>query len=266
MSADPNGRPRPGGDRSPRALAVGLLVLIAVGPFLSAAKPRPATVDRWQGERERMVAKQIEARGVRTPKVLEAMRRVPRHEFVPAPERWAAYEDSALPIGHGQTISQPFIVASMTELLAVGPGQSVFEVGTGSGYQAAVLAELGVRVVTVEIVEALARRAEKTLRRLNYADRVEVRSGDGFEGWPPRAPYDGILITCAVPEVPPPLLAQLKPGGRLVAPIALPAGRQVLTLVIKAADGTVSSREVMDVRFVPLTGPHGARPRAGEGP
>jgi protein-L-isoaspartate(D-aspartate) O-methyltransferase len=240
-------------------LIAALLAAAALRPAPAGARPQPATVDRWQAERVRMVAVQIEARGVTATAVLQALRDVPRHEFVAEPERWAAYEDSALPIGHGQTLSQPYLVALMTDLLEVGAGHRVLEVGTGSGYQAAVLAELGVQVFTVEIVDALARRARKTLKRLHYADRVEVKSGDGFSGWPEHKPFDGILVTCAVPEVPPPLLEQLRPGGRLVAPIGAADGRQVLTVVTKGTDGTLTTREVLDVRFVPLTGPHGSK-------
>src|SRR4029453_2340438 len=176
-----------------------------VGPASSAGDPALA--------RSRMVEEQIAARGVRDPEVLRAMSVVPRDEFVPAGVRNDAYLDQPLGIGHGQTISQPYIVALMTELAAVKPGDRVLEIGTGSGYQAAILAELGARVHSIEIVEPLARSAAETLRRLGY-DRVEVRHGDGYRGWPEAAPFAAIVATAAPPDVPPALLAQLAPRRR----------------------------------------------------
>src|SRR5262245_42108061 len=164
--------------------------------------------------RDRMVATQLEARGIKDARVLAAMRTVPRHEFVPDALAGSAYADSALPIGHAQTISQPYIVALMTELARLGPTSTVLEVGTGSGYQAAVLAEVAKAVYSIEIVEPLARRAEATLARLGYG-RVHVRAGDGYRGWPEAAPFDAILVTAAPDQVPAPLIAQLAPGGRL---------------------------------------------------
>ena len=186
-------------------------------------------------------------------RVLDAMRRVPRHEFVPPAERDQAYDDRPLPIGHGQTISQPYIVALMTDLLAVEPGDAVFELGTGSGYQAAVLAALGARVHTVEIVAPLAEAAAERLARLGYSG-VAPRAGDGYDGWPERAPFDGIVVTAAATHVPPPLVQQLRPGGRMVIPVGPAFMVQQLLLVEKDADGTVRTRALLPVAFVPLTG------------
>lgn len=205
-------------------------------------------------ERDAMVATQIEAREVNDTEVLGAMRRVPRHEFVPEQVRRRAYADTPLPIGHGQTISQPFIVAFMTERLDLGPGDRVLEVGTGSAYQAAILAELVREVVTIEIVEPLARSAAARLERLGYRN-VTVLHGDGYYGYRPAAPFDAIIVTAAASHVPPPLIDQLRPGGR----IAIPVGRgwtQNLLLVEKDREGETSTRNLMAVRFVPLTGEH----------
>jgi protein-L-isoaspartate(D-aspartate) O-methyltransferase len=208
------------------------------------------------GERERaheraaMVKEQIEARGVRDPAVLAALRRVPRHLFMPEPERAYAYGDGPLPIGEGQTISQPYIVALMTELAAVKAGDRVLEVGTGSGYQAAVLAEIGAEVYTIEIVEPLADRSRELLADLGY-DKVEVRFGDGYRGWPEKAPFAAVLITAAPPEIPQPLLDQLAVGGRLVAPVG--EHDQDLVVVRRTAQG-FERQTVLPVRFVPMTG------------
>jgi protein-L-isoaspartate(D-aspartate) O-methyltransferase len=199
-----------------------------------------------------MVENQIASRGVRDPRVLAAMAKVPRHLFIP-PALWdEAYADYPLPIGEGQTISQPYIVAFMTDALAIRPEDKVLEVGTGSGYQAAVLAELAADVYSVEIVDELAARATHTLQALGYG-RVQVRQGDGFFGWPEAAPFDAVIITCATRSVPPPLLAQLKDGGRLILPLEHEDGYQVLTLVTKTG-GKTSTRAILDVRFVPMTG------------
>jgi len=203
-------------------------------------------------KRKRMVATQIAARGVRDPLVLRAMSDVPRHLFVPAGSVDLAYEDYPLAIGEGQTISQPFIVALMTERLALGKDAKVLEIGTGSGYQAAVLARIAARVFTIEIHEALARQAAATLERLGVRN-VEVRSGDGFFGWPEETPFDGVMVTCAVADVPQALFAQLKEGGRLVLPLGDPRTFQVLTVVTKRRGKPVTD-EVLDVRFVPMTG------------
>jgi protein-L-isoaspartate(D-aspartate) O-methyltransferase len=200
--------------------------------------------------RERMVAEQIEARGVNDPAVLAAMRRVPRERFVPEPMRAMAYEDRPLPVGEGQTISQPYIVGLMTELAAVRPGARVLEVGTGSGYQAAVLAELGAEVYTIEIVDPLARTAARTLAAQGYT-AVHVRTGDGYEGWPEAAPFDAVIVTAAPPQVPEPLRQQLKEGGRLVVPVG--EGAQELKVITRTDTG-FSDRTILPVRFVPMTG------------
>jgi len=201
-------------------------------------------------ERERMVAQQIEARGLSDPRVLAAMRKVPRHAFVPAEEARLAYGDHPLPIGLGQTISQPYIVAFMTEALALRGGETVLEVGTGSGYQAAVLGEIAAQVYTIEIVEPLARRAEALLRELGYAN-VHVRAGDGYAGWPEAGPFDAIMVTAAAPRVPEPLKQQLKDGGRMILPVG--EEWQELLLVVRRGQ-RYEERRVLPVRFVPMTG------------
>lgn len=187
--------------------------------------------------------------------VMQAMGKVPRHAFVPIEHRHLAYQNTPLPIAAGQTISQPLIVALMTELLQPKPGDVVLEVGTGSGYQAAVLAELVAQVYSVEIVDSLAESAARTLQELGY-DNVTVRAGDGYQGWPEHAPFDGIIVTAAADELPAPLLQQLKPGARLVIPVGEEHGYQELLLVEVGADGQIVSRSVLPVRFVPLTGEH----------
>jgi protein-L-isoaspartate(D-aspartate) O-methyltransferase len=211
-----------------------------------------ASEQDFRKEREAMVRDQIAARGVRDARVLEAMLRVPRHLFVPEASRARAYGDHPLPIGRGQTISQPFIVAFMTERLAIEPGEKVLEVGTGSGYQSAVLACLTDRVFSVEIDGELAREAAAALRKLGYGT-VRVREGDGFFGWPEEAPFDAVIVTCAASRVPPPLIEQLGEGGRLIIPIEKGPLSQTLTLVTKK-NGKTAVRELLDVLFVPMTG------------
>lgn len=184
------------------------------------------------------------------PRVLDAMARVPRHRFVPESQRRHAYEDRPLPIGHGQTISQPYVVALMTSLLRPERDQKILEIGTGSGYQAAVLAELGAQVYTIEIVEPLGRQAAKQLRA--YPD-VHTRIGDGYQGWPEHAPFDAIMVTAAVTPIPPTLLAQLKPGGRMVIPVGSQWRSQALMLVEKDPSGRIRQDRIIPVRFVPLT-------------
>jgi len=186
-----------------------------------------------------------------SPQVLTAMGTVPRHLLIPERVRPFAYADRPLPIGHGQTISQPYIVALMTELLRPDPKDVVLEVGTGSGYQAAVLSLLVGQVYTIEIVEDLARRAAADLARLGYAN-VTVRAGDGYKGWPRHAPFDGIVVTAAPKEVPPPLIAQLKPGGRLVMPLEDASGHQSLIVLEKDRSGRMVKQSIIAVRFVPL--------------
>ncbi|MCE5271138.1 protein-L-isoaspartate(D-aspartate) O-methyltransferase [bacterium] len=201
-------------------------------------------------ERLAMVETQIRARGVRDRNVLRAMERVPRHQFVPADQQGQAYGDYPLPIGQGQTISQPYIVALMSELLEIRPGCRVLEIGTGSGYQAAVLAEMGARVWSLEILPSLAATADRLLHRLGYRS-VAVRAGDGYAGWPEEAPFDGIILTAAPVEVPGPLLDQLAEAGRLV----VPEGRHLQELVLYTRKGgKVARREIIPVRFVPMTG------------
>jgi len=207
------------------------------------------------GERERMVREQIAGRGVSAPRVLAALREVPRHEFVPLQRRDRAYADTPLPIGHGQTISQPYIVGYMTEKLALDANDRVLEVGTGSAYQAAILAQLVRHVVSIEIIEPLARAAAERLRRLGFAN-VTVLHGDGYYGHPADAPYDAIIVTAAASHVPPPLIAQLVPGGRMVIPVGRTGWTQNLLLVEKDETGEVSTRNLLPVRFVPLTGEH----------
>ncbi|HEX2825654.1 MAG TPA: protein-L-isoaspartate(D-aspartate) O-methyltransferase [Burkholderiales bacterium] len=186
-------------------------------------------------------------------RVMQALARVPRHRLVAAGDERVAYRNQPLSIGQGQTISQPFIVALMTDLLEIKPGDKVLEIGTGSGYQAAVLAELGAKVYSIEIVEPLGREASRRLKELGYAS-VETRIGDGYQGWPEQAPFDSIIVTAAPPEVPDELTRQLRPGGRLVIPLGPQLGAQTLYLIRKGSDGGVSRRPVLAVRFVPLTG------------
>jgi protein-L-isoaspartate(D-aspartate) O-methyltransferase len=208
--------------------------------------------DDFAAARERMVERQLAAagRGITDPRVLAVMGQVPRHEFVPAELRDQAYADHPLPIGHDQTISQPFVVAFMTEQLAPKPGDKVLEIGTGSGYQAAVLAGLVKVVYSIEIIEPLARRAAADLRRLGYAN-VIVRAGDGYKGWPEAAPFDAIIVTCAPDHVPQPLVDQLAEGGRMIIPVGGALGQE-LHLLRKQA-GKVGQQAVLPVRFVPMT-------------
>jgi protein-L-isoaspartate(D-aspartate) O-methyltransferase len=203
-------------------------------------------------EREAMVAVQIEGRGVRDPRVLAALRRVPREWFVPPGLAADAYDDNPLPIGEGQTISQPYIVALMTEALALPPDGRVLEIGTGSGYQAAVLAELTPHVFSIEIVPELAASARATLQARGYGG-IALREGDGYAGWPEAAPFDAIIVTAAAPRVPEPLVEQLRPGGRMCIPVG-PDGSQELLLLHKQADGSLRREVLEPVRFVPMTG------------
>ena len=202
--------------------------------------------------RKAMVVDQIEERGIRDRRILKVMETVPRHEFVPEEYRAFAYDDSPLPIGEGQTISQPYIVALMTECLNLEGDEKVLEVGTGSGYQAAILCELAKEVYTIEILETLAERAEELLQKLGYKN-VKVKCGDGYLGWEEYAPFDGIIVTCAPDHIPRPLIDQLAEGGRMVIPVGEIAFPQVLKLVEKR-EGEVTVRNVVPVRFVPMTG------------
>jgi protein-L-isoaspartate(D-aspartate) O-methyltransferase len=200
--------------------------------------------------------RQLTGRAALDARVVAALREVPRHDFVPDHLQYGAYANHPLPIGHGQTISQPYIVALMTELIRPQPADMVLEIGTGSGYQAAVLSRLVKQVYSMEIVEALAREAAARLQRLRY-DNVEVRLGNGRDGWPQHAPYDAILVTAAAAAIPPALIEQLKPGGNLVIPVGAEHAAQDLVLVTKDADGRVERRCVLPVAFVPLTGAAG---------
>lgn len=208
-----------------------------------------------QAARERMVHYQLEMRGITNARVLDAMRKVPRHLFVPSERAHGAYSDHALPIGEGQTISQPYMVALMTELLDPAPSHRILEVGTGSGYQAAILAELAKEVVTIEREPSLSQRAREVLETLGYTNITFV-VGDGTEGYPPLAPYDGIIVTAGAPFIPQPLIEQLAPGGRLVIPVGH-RYEQVLTLAEKDKQGTVHISEHGYCVFVPLIGKHG---------
>jgi protein-L-isoaspartate(D-aspartate) O-methyltransferase len=229
-----------------------LAILMAAGGWswgCGGGAPASHEAD-WQRQREAMVASQIAARGVRDDRVLQAMRTVPRHLFVPEDARAEAYADHPLPIGEGQTISQPYIVGLMTELLGVKPGDRVLEIGTGSGYQAAVLAAMGCEVYTIEIREALAAQAQRRLPELGYKN-VKVRSGDGYSGWKEAAPFAGIIVTAAPERVPQPLIDQLVMGGHLVIPVG--AFYQQLKVITRESGG-YSETDVIPVRFVPMTG------------
>lgn len=221
--------------------------------------------DGYERQRARMVEEIVAltretraetGRAALSERVMAAMARVPRHEFVPAAERRNAYANRPLPIGLGQTISQPYIVALMTDLMDVEPGDRVLEIGTGSGYQSAVLSHLAGTVYTMEIVQPLAAEARARFERLGYANIV-ARAGDGYRGWPEHAPFDSIMVTAAPREVPQPLIDQLRPGGRLVVPVGGQASGQSLLVIEKNPDGTVTRRSVLAVRFVPLTDPSG---------
>jgi protein-L-isoaspartate(D-aspartate) O-methyltransferase len=215
--------------------------------------PQPCAesgLDPWADQRERMVREQILQRGIRDPRVLEAMRKVPRHLFVPPELRDRAYRDCPLPIGYGQTISQPYIVAFMTEAARLTPESVVLEIGTGSGYQAAILAELARQVYSVERLSPLATRAQQTLASLGYRN-VEVRQGDGYQGWPEHAPYDAIVVTAAPPTVPTALLDQLAVEGTLVVPVGESKASQSLLILHKTPEGVVQ-KEAFPVQFVPM--------------
>jgi protein-L-isoaspartate(D-aspartate) O-methyltransferase len=237
------------------ASALFLLVAVAAlgcnGPPADARKVTAPPSDGDAERRVRMVETQIVARGVRDPRVLAAMRKVPRHLFVDPSQRAQAYEDHPLPIPGNQTISQPYIVALMTELLELQPTERVLEIGTGSGYQSAVLAELAKEVYTIEIVPELARSAAERLRELHYAN-VTVREGDGYRGWPEHAPFDAIIVTAAPERIPEPLIDQLAPGGVMVIPVG--GFFQELKVFRKSSDGRVTEKDILPVRFVPMTG------------
>jgi len=242
------------------AMLASLLLLVAGSCPLDPAQAG----DRFQDDRAQLI-RLIEAdvrntsqylkRSALDTRVLDAMARVPRHEFVPPDIIDKAYQNRPLPIGHGQTISQPYIVAIMTDLLDIEPGQRILEIGTGSGYQAAVLAEVGARVWSIEIIEALGKEAKTRLSRLAY-NNVELRLGDGYYGWAEHAPFDAIIVTAAASHVPPPLLQQLKPGAKLIIPVGSRFSTQQLVLITRGQDDEFITRQVLPVRFVPLTGDH----------
>jgi protein-L-isoaspartate(D-aspartate) O-methyltransferase len=250
----------------PKSMILLLLFFLSASPLSlpgasGAAFGGPQDEERFRSLREVMVRDQIaQPRDYREPvrdqRVLDAMRSVPRHLFVAPPDLSRAYADHPLPIGHGQTISQPYIVALMTEMLQVEPGHRVLEVGTGSGYQAAILSLITSEVYTVEVIEALALPAAERLRILGY-NRVKVKAGDGYYGWEEHAPFDRILVTCAATLVPPPLLQQLRPGGKMCIPVGAQYAVQVLTMVEKAENGSVRMRKTLPVRFVPFIMPAG---------
>lgn len=219
------------------------------------SQPQSTSPSDYATQRAHMVETQIEARGVSDPRVLEAMRKIPRHEFIPEEGRASAYSDRPVPIGHRQTISQPYIVALMTEQLQLSGDEKVLEIGTGSGYQAAVLGELADEVYSIEILEPLAERSREDLRRLGYQN-VHLRQGDGYQGWPEEAPFDAIIVTAAPDHVPQPLIDQLAIGGRMVVPVG--EGNQELLLLTRS-DAGVERRRLIGVRFVPMVGEADAR-------
>ena len=232
--------------------------------FLIVPGPNVMGFDQYQEARQKMV-KAIEADVRATslhinkksldPRVMSVMGKVERHRFVPPSEQSWAYANRPLPIGHGQTISQPYIVALMTDLVSINPGDRVLEIGTGSGYQAAVLAEMGAEVFTIEIIEPLARQASNRLAELGY-EQVKTRQGDGYYGWQEEEPFDAIVVTAAADHVPPPLIRQLKPGGVMIIPVGSRFLVQQLVLVTKDSSGSITTRQILPVRFVPLTGDH----------
>jgi protein-L-isoaspartate(D-aspartate) O-methyltransferase len=224
-----------------------LLALALAAPVQAQTR----TDESWRAARERLVAEQLVPQGITDSATLAAMRAVPRHEFVPEDQRTRAYHDTPLPIGKGQTISQPAVVAFMTQAIRPRPGMRVLEVGTGSGYQAAVLAETGAEVWTIEIFRGLAEEAKARLARLGYDD-VRVRHGDGYAGWAEAAPFDGVVVTAGADSIPPALIEQLAPGGRLIMPVGDPYLDQQLVLVEKDSTGRIASRGLLPVRFVPL--------------
>ena len=226
---------------------LGLLIIMGLFPFPLIAGADSSETSFAQ-KRKQMVENQIKARGIKDPRVLDAMLKVKRHRFVPSHSRHLAYEDYPLSIGKGQTISQPYIVALMTELLSLKGTEKVLEIGTGSGYQAAILAELAGEVYTIEIFESLARQSEGLLKELNYKN-IRVKFGDGFLGWPERSPFDGIIVTCAPEKIPPPLLEQLAEGGRLVIPV----GKYWQDLkLLRKIKNRIKEEDVIPVRFVPM--------------
>jgi protein-L-isoaspartate(D-aspartate) O-methyltransferase len=226
-------------------------VLLCLAVALASCKPPVKAGRDFAVERERMVQQQIVMRGVTAPRLLAALRKVPRDAFVPEPVRDLSYADQPLPIGFDQTISQPYIVAVMTEKLDPKPTDRILEIGTGSGYQAAILGELAAEVYTIEIVAPLGKRAEATLQRLGYKN-IHVKIGDGYQGWPEHAPYDAVIVTCAPEKVPRPLVEQTREGGRIIIPVGPPDDQQLYLL--EKSEGRLKQRAILPVRFVPMTG------------
>jgi protein-L-isoaspartate(D-aspartate) O-methyltransferase len=227
-------------------MPTGLFILFLVLPSASST-----TQPAYEKKREAMVKEQIEDRGIKDKATLASMRKTPRHLFVPADQADQAYEDHPIPIGHGQTISQPYVVAYMTEIIKVNSESRVLEVGTGSGYQAAILSAIVKNVYTIEIVEPLGKAARERLSKLNYKN-VQVKTGDGFYGWKEHAPFDAIVVTAAAEHIPPPLIEQLKEGGRMIIPVGSPFMVQQLMLVEKSKAGKVRTTSLMPVMFVPF--------------
>jgi len=234
----------------PSLAAAGVMLAILIIACGASGGGAQRVAGDWDAQRAAMVDEQLGARDIRLPRVLDAMRRVPRHLFVPEPQRGNAYGDHPLPIGHGQTISQPYIVAFMTQAIDVRPTDRVLEIGTGSGYQAAILGELAKEIYTIEIVTPLAERARETLASLGYRN-VHVRAGNGYLGWPEQAPFDRIIVTAAPDDVPPALVEQLKAGGLMAIPVGDVS--QELRILRKTATG-LETLDTLPVRFVPMTG------------
>jgi protein-L-isoaspartate(D-aspartate) O-methyltransferase len=235
----------------------GMLCLIGLAGCAEPGSPQSVGTqrvsDQWTLLRQKMVEEQLlpKDRGIKNERVLAAMKKVPRHEFVPESQQKLAYEDRPLPIGHGQTISQPYIVAYMTEVVDPKPTHRVLEVGTGSGYQAAVLAELVKEVYTIELIPALAEEAAERLKKMDYKN-VHVRAGDGYLGWPDKAPFDAIVVTCGADHVPKPLFEQLKPDGKMIIPVGDGPNDQWLRVITKGPNGEQLEKKLQPVRFVPL--------------
>lgn len=235
----------------PTCSGAGRFFLLFGLTLAACSDAKPPQAGDLATQRAAMVEQQIADRGITDPATLKAMRTVPRHEFLPLRLREEAYMDYPLPIGHGQTISQPFIVAFMTEAIRPQPGEKILEIGAGSGYQAAVLAQMGAEVYTIEIVEPLAEMARQTLEQLGYKN-AHVKHGDGYRGWPEHAPFDAIIVTCAPDKIPPALVEQLKDGGRMIIPVG-GGMNQELVLLRKHGD-KIEKQSVLPVRFVPMTG------------
>jgi protein-L-isoaspartate(D-aspartate) O-methyltransferase len=243
-------------DRSIKMMYRGLAILLSVAVFQSADPTAAQAEADFDRQRQEMVTRQLRARDIVDARVLNAMETVPRHRFVPLALQHLAYHDTPLPIGHGQTISQPYIVALMSQLLSVEPGRRILEIGTGSGYQAAVLAEMGAVVFTIEIVPELGRQAQRILEATGYTN-IHLKIGDGYKGWSDHAPFDAIIVTCAPTRIPEPLTEQLAEGGRMVIPSGEKYDQQLLMLTKQ--EGNIKQKKIVDVRFVPMVDRQGKR-------